>query len=552
LQWHLPRGNLALMQTFLLAENFASVLGSAGLSKSDAADYLEISAVELESLLSGSAKPSPQQLRALSTMAQLHVKNQTFQTSLFPFLPPRNPSTKKDLAQFFTSPKIADFMADMFESPNNKVTLLDAGAGEGALTSAFVNRWSKCITITGEAHEVDDETHSILARNLHQLQTGQSIVAVKGDFLEFATKQITQGLERRFTHAILNPPYKKISTTSNHRSMLSAVGLETVNLYTAFVAMAVALSKDGAEIVAIIPRSFCNGPYYAGFRRFVFERCALSTIHVFERRDMAFASDGVLQENVIIKLVVGGMQGDVQISISSDQTFSDHKVFAAKFQEVVRPDDKDLFIRVPTSSIQDGCLISKFVCTLPELGLTCSTGPVVDFRSREFLQSNYTVGSVPLLYPCHFENSKTVWPSFQNKKPNAILVNAQTQKMLVPKGYYVVVRRFSSKEKRRIYASVLAPDEMPGEFFGIENHLNFFHLNKKPLDVEFCWGLAAYLMSSEVDAEFRNFSGHTQVNATDLRKIHYPNKDQIIRLGKEMLRLGSINTATVDEFLDGL
>lgn len=541
------------METSTPAENFAYVLGSAGLSKRDAANYLEISTDELENLLSGSAKPSPQQLRVLSTLTLLQTKKQTRQTSLFPVLPPGKHTSKRELAQFFTSPGIANFMADMFEAPNNRVTLLDAGAGEGALTHAFVNRWRKSAVIDGEAHEVDDETHSILAGNLQKLQSGQSIVAVKGDFLDFATKQIAQARDPRFTHAILNPPYKKISASSNHRRMLSDVGLETVNLYTAFVAMAVALAKDGAEIVAIIPRSFCNGPYYAGFRRFVFERCALSTIHVFERRDMAFASDGVLQENVIIKLVVGRPQGDVRISTSSDQTFADHKVFFSKFWEIVRPGDNDLFIRVPTSNTRDCSSRSKFVCALPELGLTCSTGPVVDFRSREHLRSSYIDGSVALLYPCHFENSKTIWPSLQAKKPNAILVNAQTQNMLVPKGHYVVVRRFSSKEeKRRIYASVLAPEDLPGQFFGIENHLNYFHFNKKPLDVEFCWGLAGYLMSSEVDAEFRNFSGHTQVNATDLRKIHYPNKGQLVRLGKEMLRLGSINTPTVDACLEGI
>ena len=34
-----------------------------------------------------------------------------------------------------------------------------------------------------------------------------------------------------------------------------------------------------------------------------------------------------------------------------------------------------------------------------------------------------------------------------------------------------------------------------------------------------------------VDRYFRLFSGHTQVNATDLRKMPYPTREQLTRLG---------------------
>ena len=35
--------------------------------------------------------------------------------------------------------------------------------------------------------------------------------------------------------------------------------------------------------------------------------------------------------------------------------------------------------------------------------------------------------------------------------------------------------------------------------------------------------------SSSVD--FRQFNGHTQVNATDLRSLRYPSEDQLVKLG---------------------
>ena len=50
-------------------------------------------------------------------------------------------------------------------------------------------------------------------------------------------------------------------------------------------------------------------------------------------------------------------------------------------------------------------------------------------------------------------------------------------------------------------------------------------------------GLAAFLNSNLVDQYFRQFSGHTQVNATDLRSLKYPNEARLMSLGE---RIGEI------------
>ena len=50
----------------------------------------------------------------------------------------------------------------------------------------------------------------------------------------FGTAQIP-----RVTHAILNPPYRKIGTRSRERTLLASVGIEISNLYAAFVWLAV-------------------------------------------------------------------------------------------------------------------------------------------------------------------------------------------------------------------------------------------------------------------------------------------------------------------------
>lgn len=51
---------------------------------------------------------------------------------------PRN--RQEELGQFLTAKPVAEFMASMFGPLPKTIRLLDAGAGSGALTAAFVFR----------------------------------------------------------------------------------------------------------------------------------------------------------------------------------------------------------------------------------------------------------------------------------------------------------------------------------------------------------------------------------------------------------------------------
>ena len=65
-----------------------------------------------------------------------------------------------------------------------------------------------------------------------------------------------------------------------------------------------------------------------------------------------------------------------------------------------------------------------------------------------------------------------------------------------------------------------------------ENHLNYFHESGAGLPANLARGLALFLNSTAVDQYFRMFSGHTQVNATDLRNLHFPTRAQLVTEGK--------------------
>ena len=449
-----------------------------------------------------------------------------------------DPTERSRLGQFMTPTAIADFMASLFTKWPDHVRLLDPGAGLGSLTEAYTQRFflkaPAGATLEASTFEIDNLLLGYLSEHMDDLAEktrarGFRLVSAinNRDFITEASFQLAFG-GPRFTHAIINPPYKKISSNSHHRKVLRTVGIETVNLYTAFLGLAVGMTEPGGEIVAIVPRSFCNGTYFRPFREWLLERVALRHVHVFESRVKAFKDDEVLQENIIVHLERSAAQGAVMVSTSHDPSFADYREQALAFTEIVKSSDEQRFIHIPTLKIDGPAWL--FARSLKELDLEVSTGPVVDFRLREHWLADPTDTSVPLLYAHHFSGGFD-WPR-ESKKPNALRLNDDTAKWLMPRGWYCITKRFSSKEeRRRLVAYVVNPQRLPDKQIGFENHLNVFHSRKQGIPPALAFGLSMFLNSTIVDQHFRNFSGHTQVNATDLRAMRYPDRDTLISLG---------------------
>jgi adenine-specific DNA-methyltransferase len=461
---------------------------------------------------------------------------------------------KSAMGQFMTPSPVSEFMASLFKETSGEIQLLDAGAGVGALTAAFVQRCceggKKPESIKSTAYEVEPVLLPYLRDMLEHCRESCEYAGIPfesdihtEDFIEAGRNLFEENLfashqkQPSFSHVILNPPYKKMRSDGEHRLLLRSIGIETVNLYAAFVAIALKMLRPGGELVAITPRSFCNGPYFRPFRRFLLETAAIERIHVFESRDKAFAHDEVLQENIIFHLIKGAVQGQVVISSTEHADFTGGMTIRhAGFNQIVKPDDPDMVIHVTPDerSVNIERRIKSLPCTLQELGLVVSTGPVVDFRLKAYLRMEPEEGTYPLIYATHCEKGFVRWP-FQSRKPNAIADVEETGKWLFPNGWYTLTRRFSSKEeKRRIVATVHDPDRVPSARIGFENHLNLFHAGKKGLSPELAKGLALFLNSSLVDDYFRQFSGHTQVNATDLRMLRYPKHEQLEAWGRNV------------------
>lgn len=453
---------------------------------------------------------------------------------------------RASFGQFFTPEVVAAHLASLFDFPKEGTwRLLDPGAGVGILSAAVIAEairrgFRGSVDVT--ACELDNELIPHLVETLEDcvetsLRAGITLTTtvVCGDFLEWVSSQDQFGGPEilGFDKVVMNPPYKKVQSISRARKLTEHAGCGSPNLYTSFVTMALRVMNDGAQMVAITPRSFANGPYFLPFRRDLLSRCSLKHIHLYGSRNSAFSDTDVLQENIMWRADVAVERGLVLVSQSYSQ---DHDVASRTVKHSVIVDDNDvnLFLHLPLDEDDDAIAarMSAMPETLKTLGLTVSTGMVVDFRSRHLLQTQPGPATVPMVYPAHFVNGISRWPEGANKASYFDGSGDQSQKAMLPEGWFVVIKRFSAKEEdRRVVAGLWNPTKHPGPV-AFDNKTNVVHCDKVGLDPELARGVAGYINTRFFDNAFRQFSGHTQVNATDLRSLRFPARDVLVRMGR--------------------
>jgi adenine-specific DNA-methyltransferase len=274
---------------------------------------------------------------------------------------------RSKLGQFLTPATISRFMAGQFSNLAGQIRLLEPCAGVGSLITAFVeclltspNPIESCF-IT--AYEIES---SFLSSLEHCLIERCIVLEKKGikanyclrekNFIEAAaesTLPLFPDSNTYFTHAILNPPYKKINSQSVEKKILSSLRIETVNLYSAFVWLTMLrLSEDG-EMVAITPRSFCNGAYFRPFRKSFLNKMGLRKIHVLKSRSVAFEDDDVLQENIIFHAIKTNLNpGFIEITNHSGNALDEFsETRCVPYSEVVGINDTEQFIHIITNSL---------------------------------------------------------------------------------------------------------------------------------------------------------------------------------------------------------
>jgi adenine-specific DNA-methyltransferase len=467
---------------------------------------------------------------------------------------------RKIHGQFFTPGEVACYMSSLMNLDRNEIRILDPGSGTGILIAAICKRilteCEKPITLTVDCYENDPSLLPLLKR---MLQSCNMLLNEKShtfkyniyeqDFILHNVKYLDKSLmapwERNeliyYDIIVSNPPYYKLNKNSPQSIAMKCQDYEQTNIYASFMALSVKMLQKGGEMVFITPRSFCSGFYYQKFRKWFTNTMSIKQLHLFESRKDVFVEDGILQENIIFKVIKTKQKKDdkIKITCSKGKSFNELTLIETSQKSVLYSHKNDVIIRLPTSNMDIDILneLDKWPFTLQDFGLSVSTGAVVPFRTKENLcDCSINPEVAPLLWMHNLQGFEVRWPIDNKKKERCIKVNADTKKILLPVQNYVLLKRFSSKEqKRRIYASVLNKSDFDNhKHIGIENHLNCIYRVNSELTDEESYGFAALLNSSLVDQYFRSLNGHTQVNAADIKNLRLPDINTIESIGKRV------------------
>ena len=453
-------------------------------------------------------------------------------------------TVRKSCGQFFTPSPVADFMAGLFQRLSPSVRLLDAGAGVGVLTAAVCDRLAEeagVKHIEAELFETDPAAVFRLSPVLTAAGETLSAGGVSSEFRIVETDFVLESVapagslfsrsdeQQLFDLAIMNPPYFKLRADSPHARAAQRLGASQPNIYSLFLAAAIERLVPGGELVAITPRSFCNGRYFRDFRRWLFDKADLLQIHAFGSRTETFREAQVLQESIIThfrrRAPRQAAAASVVVTRSFGREFEEIERQTLPREQVVDDSCGDQLVGIPETS-QDAEIIGlteQWPLRFSDTGLQISTGPVVMFRTRAFHAETPGPNTVPLITSHHVRDGKVIWPREKKKWPSAFIADENSRKHLVPVANYVLVKRFTAKEeRRRLVAGVLASQEFPFDSLAIENHVNYISHKRRELSATEAVGVAAVFNSALLDRLFRSISGNTQVNATEVRTMKFP------------------------------
>lgn len=473
-----------------------------------------------------------------------------------------NQEHKKSNGQFFTPVEIAGLMGTFTENDADTIRILDPGCGIAILTCALLeghaDKNENLERVDLVVYETDSELISYTKKSLDYLQEWLEQQKISFHYSLHTTDFILDNADcltdngnlfsittEPFDIIISNPPYFKLPIDDKRAIAAKAVVNGHPNIYAIFMAISARLLKEKGELIFITPRSYASGSYFKLFREYFFKIIEIDNVHLFVSRKDTFNRDKVLQETVIIKgtrkektdprhnVIVSSSQGLKDIATPETKSF--------KLKELIDLSSNEKILYLPTSDFDESILtvFKKWSGNLNKYNIQISTGPVVAFRSREYIQENFENGTVflaPLFWLHNVKQMILEWPIIKPEKGQYVRIENDSKAILIPNKNYILLRRFSTKDdKSRLIAAPYFCNFIKSDYIGVENKVNYIYRPKGHLDRNEVVGLCALLNSALFDSYFRIFNGNVNVSATELREIPLPPLETIKEIGDNII-----------------
>lgn len=473
-----------------------------------------------------------------------------------------NQEHKKTNGQFFTPVEIAGLMGTFAESGQISLRILDPGCGTAILTCALIeslvesNKKLKEIELI--VYETDKALIPYTKESIDYLRSWLSekniefksavhtndFILENADCLTDNGNLFSQTIEP-FDIIVSNPPYFKLPIDDKRAIAAKAVVNGHPNIYAIFMAISARLLKENGQLIFITPRSYASGSYFKLFREYFFKIIEIDKVHLFVSRKDTFNRDRVLQETVIIK----GTRKEKTNPKHKVNVYSSHglkdidspiiKSFAQK--ELIDLNSNEKILYLPTSDADEAILnvFKNWNGNLNKYNIQISTGPIVAFRSKDYIYDTYQNGTVflaPLFWLHNVKQMTLEWPIPKPDKGQYVRIQDESKSILIPNKNYVLLRRFSAKDdKSRLVAAPYFCNFIEAGYIGVENKVNYIYRPKGHLERNEVVGLCALLNSSLFDSYFRIFNGNVNVSATELREIPLPPHEAIKEIGNNII-----------------
>jgi adenine-specific DNA-methyltransferase len=507
------------------------------------ADRLPRQALSLEKDAIDSARSIGREAASLPLVEALH-----FVTSLYPALLPDE--TRSKLGAYYTPPALANRLAQLLTEHGtdwSTARVLDPAAGAGAFLIQAASRMRAALGGAEpgfvlrqlgarlQGMEIDSNA-CLLAQGALEILLSDLIRNAGQPAPHFVRvcDSLEEAADERFDVVLGNPPYGRVSLTSDQRARYARSLYGHANLYGLFTDLALRWTKPGGLIAYLTPTSFLAGQYYSALRRLLAAEAPPLSIDFVHARKGVF--EDVLQETLLAVYRKCGSARRARIHYLNVGSAAEATVTKnGTIGLPATPSNPWLAPRTPAH----GRLIARaeqMPSRLRDWGYSVSTGPLVWNRFKSQLTDQAIGPSVrPLIWAeCVLPEGRFEYRARKRQHTPFFRLKPSDTWLIVTQPCVLVQRTTAKEQPRRLVAA-----ELPAEFIQkhsgvvVENHLNMVWPNEAsdiPPAV-----VAALLNSEVVDQLFRCINGSVAVSAFELESLPLPGAGKIAGL-EELVR----------------